>query len=151
MKHVIEDEPEFDPGDAGPMIVPCGEDSYPMPVPSDDEPDSVSGPRKADSEFLPESCGEDEDEPEDGETPAFRLGAYLDGDYLTRTGMRMVFKCSERTLFRMVDRFEIPPPMSVAGRSAWMVGRLREWMAAAARSREEEAMREAKRLNVMRP
>ena len=86
----------------------------------------------------------------DNETAVFSLGGYHDDDYLTRTGMRLIFQCSERTLFRMVERFEIPPAMPLAGRSVWVIGRLKAWIANVARHKEEEALKEAKRLNILK-
>jgi hypothetical protein len=77
---------------------------------------------------------------------ALDLAGYADGDYLTKAGMRRVFRCAGRSIQRMVDRFEIPPPASVGGRNIWNVGRLKAWIADMARRRETEAAREAKRM-----
>lgn len=94
--------------------------------------------------------GDAEGDEVEADTPVFWLAQYADNDILTREGMCQVFKCAPRTVFRMVDRFEIPPPTPLAGRSVWVVGRLKAWIAAVAQSREEEALREAKRLKILK-
>ncbi len=87
-------------------------------------------------------------EPEFDESAAcFTLGEYRDDDLLTKAGMAKIFKCTFRTLQRMVERFEIPPPTPFAGRSIWIVGRLKTWVASAAEAREAEAMKQAKRIH----
>lgn len=70
------------------------------------------------------------------------LAQYDDGDYITKLGLAEAFGCTDRTLQRMVERLEIPPPMLLAGRKVWIVGKLRAWILAAAVRREEEALRE---------
>jgi hypothetical protein len=77
---------------------------------------------------------------------ALDLAGYANGDYLTKTGMRQVFKCTGRSIQRMVDRFEIPPPAFVGGRNIWNVARLKAWIADIAGRREAEAARAAKRM-----
>lgn len=86
---------------------------------------------------------------EEGEATAsvLSLSGYGDNDYLTKTGMCRVFKCANRTVQRMVERYEIPPPTPLAGRHVWIVGRLREWISVVAEHREAEAMKEARRMN----
>lgn len=79
---------------------------------------------------------------------ALNLAGFSDGDYLTKTGMCQVFKCTGRTIQRMVDRFEIPPPTPVGGRRIWNVARLKAWIANVAEHREVEAARTAKRMNM---
>jgi predicted DNA-binding transcriptional regulator AlpA len=76
------------------------------------------------------------------------LGRYADGDLITKRELCRAFGCSERTLQRMVERFEIPPPMTLAGRKVWIVGKIRAWLVAAAERREAEALKDAWRLNV---
>lgn len=84
------------------------------------------------------------------ETPAtlIGLGRYQDGDFITKKEMGRALGCSERTLQRMVERFEIPPPMSLAGRKVWLVGKLKAWLSEAAERKEAEALKEARRLRV---
>lgn len=69
------------------------------------------------------------------------LAKYDDGDYITKAGLAEAFGCSERTLQRMVERLELPPPMLLAGRKVWIVGKLRTWIRAVAERKEEEAIR----------
>lgn len=97
-----------------------------------------------------EGVGEMENAGMEMDAPVFWLAQYADNDILTREGMCQVFKCAPRTVFRMVDRFEIPPPTPLAGRSVWVVGRLKAWIAAVAQGKEEEALREAKRLKILK-
>ncbi len=69
------------------------------------------------------------------------LVKYDDGDYITKIGLAEAFGCSERTLQRMVERLELPPPTLLAGRKVWIVGKLRTWIRTAADRQEEEALR----------
>jgi predicted DNA-binding transcriptional regulator AlpA len=46
----------------------------------------------------------------------------------------------------MLERAELPPPMSLAGRSVWRVGNLNEWMADIAVTKHEEARKQAKKM-----
>ena len=69
------------------------------------------------------------------------LVRYNEGDYITKVGLAEAFGCTERTLQRMVERLEIPPPMLLAGRKVWIVGKLRAWIRTAAERQEEEALR----------
>lgn len=83
------------------------------------------------------------------EAPAtMNLGRYADGDLITKQELCRALNCAERTLQRMVERFEIPPPMSLAGRKVWIVGKVRAWLADAAARKEAEALKEARRLRV---
>jgi predicted DNA-binding transcriptional regulator AlpA len=87
---------------------------------------------------------------EAAETPAttMNLGRYADSDLITKRELCRAFAWSERTLQRMVERFELPPPMSLAGRKVWIVGKVKAWLADAAERRETEALKEARRLRV---
>lgn len=76
------------------------------------------------------------------------LGRYRDGDFITKKELGQALGCSERTLQRMVERFEIPPPMSLAGRKVWLVDKLKAWLSDAAERKESEAVREARRLKI---
>ena len=80
--------------------------------------------------------------------PMVTLGRYADGDTITKRELCRSFGCSERTLQRMVERFEIPPPTTLAGRKVWIAGKVRAWIVEAANRKEAEAMREARRLKV---
>ena len=76
------------------------------------------------------------------------LSRFADGDLITKRELCRSFGCSERTLQRMVERYEIPPPTSLAGRKVWLVGKVKAWIADAADRREAEAIKEARRLKV---
>lgn len=69
------------------------------------------------------------------------LAQYADGDYITKTGLAEAFGITGRTIQRMVERLELPPPMLLAGRKVWIVGKLRVWIQAAAERQEEEALK----------
>ena len=76
------------------------------------------------------------------------LGGFADGDMITKRELCRRLGCSDRTLQRMVERFEIPPGMTLGGRKVWIVGKVRAWFADAAERREAEALKEARRLRV---
>ena len=76
------------------------------------------------------------------------LGGFADGDLITKPELCRCLNCSDRTLQRMVERFEIPPGMTLGGRKVWIVGKIRAWFADAAERREAEALKEARRLRV---
>ncbi|MCX5769263.1 MAG: hypothetical protein NTZ09_03170 [Candidatus Hydrogenedentes bacterium] len=56
-----------------------------------------------------------------------------------------------RTVRRMVVRFELPPPVRLAGRSVWMVGHILAHIQAAAEHALDDAERQARRLRNLRP
>lgn len=76
------------------------------------------------------------------------LDRFSDNDYITKVGMTQIFRCSERTIQRMVERFELPPPTTMAGRKVWRAGKVKAWLAQADDRIEAEALKEAKRLRV---
>ncbi len=76
------------------------------------------------------------------------LSGFADGDLITKQELCRCLHCSERTLQRMVERFEIPPPMTLGGRKVWIVGKIRGWFADAAERQATEAVKEARRLRV---
>ena len=76
------------------------------------------------------------------------LGRFADGDLITKQELGKCLGCSDRTLQRMVERFEIPPPMTLGGRKVWIMGKVRAWFTDAAERREAEALKEARRLKV---
>jgi predicted DNA-binding transcriptional regulator AlpA len=79
---------------------------------------------------------------------AISLSRFADGDLITKQELGKCLGCSDRTLQRMVERFEIPPPMTLGGRKIWIIGKVRAWFADAAERREAEALKEARRLRV---
>lgn len=76
------------------------------------------------------------------------LDRFADNDYITKTGMAQIFRCSERTIQHMVERFELPPPTTMAGRKVWRAGKVKAWLVQADDRIEAEALKEAKRLRV---
>ncbi len=76
------------------------------------------------------------------------LGRFADGDLITKQELALCLGCSDRTLQRMVERFEIPPPMTLGGRKVWIIGKIRAWFTDAAERRAAEALKEARRLHV---
>lgn len=83
-----------------------------------------------------------------GTSSVISLDRFADNDYITKAGMAQIFKCSERTIQRMVERFELPPPTTMAGRKVWRAGKVKAWFANADDRIEAEALKEAKRLRV---
>ncbi len=87
----------------------------------------------------------------EGNTPciaSISLGGFADSDMITKPELCKCLDCSERTLQRMVERFEIPPGVTLGGRKVWIVGKIRAWFADAAERREAEALKEARRLRI---
>lgn len=76
------------------------------------------------------------------------LDRFSDNDYITKVGMTQIFRCSERTIQRMVERFELPPPSTMAGRKVWRAGKVKAWFAQADDRTEAKALKEAKMLRV---
>jgi predicted DNA-binding transcriptional regulator AlpA len=56
-----------------------------------------------------------------------------------------------RTIRRMVSRFELPPPVPLAGRSVWFAGRILDHIEKAAEKAEREAQRQARRFAELSP
>jgi len=56
------------------------------------------------------------------------------------------FGVTSRTIRRMVSRFELPPPISLAGRSVWIAGRVLNHLDAAAERTQQLADKQAKQL-----
>ena len=83
---------------------------------------------------------------QDDKPTTINLGKYADSDFVTKSELCRAFKCSARTIQRMVERFEVPPPMTLAGRKVWIVGKVRAWLTETADRKEAEALKEAKRL-----
>ena len=58
---------------------------------------------------------------------------------------------SSRTVRRMVARFELPPPVPLAGRSVWLAGRILAHLEAAAERAERDARRTARKIQQLSP
>ena len=58
---------------------------------------------------------------------------------------------TQRTVRRMVGRFELPPPVPLAGRSVWFAGRVLAHIEAAAERAERDAERRARKISQLSP
>ena len=56
-----------------------------------------------------------------------------------------------RTVRRMVSRFELPPSISLGGRSVWFAGRILAHIEEAAERAERDASRRAKKISALAP
>ncbi|MCK4670761.1 MAG: hypothetical protein KAT43_06170 [Nanoarchaeota archaeon] len=74
------------------------------------------------------------------------LGKLGEKTILDEAKLASILGVTSRTVRRMVSRFEIPPPISLGGRSVWFVGRLLAHIDAAAERAEREAARHAKKI-----
>lgn len=74
----------------------------------------------------------------------------LDERHLTR-----IFRVTRRTVHRMVERFEIPPPVRFHGKSLWMAGsilrRIEDQVEEASKEATKEAERTARQFEKLRP
>ncbi len=70
---------------------------------------------------------------------------------LDETRLAAVLGVSGRTVRRMVSRYELPPPISLAGRSMWYSGRVLAHLDAAFERAEKEANLNAARLRELNP
>jgi len=62
-----------------------------------------------------------------------------------------LLEVTTRTVRRMVARFELPPPIRLAGRSVWMVGHVLAHIQTAAERALSNAKRQARRLHHLGP
>ena len=72
--------------------------------------------------------------------------AILDESRLAET-----LQVTTRTVRRMVARFELPPPVSLAGRSVWMAGRVLRFIENAIERAEQEAAKQSQRIRRFSP
>jgi len=56
------------------------------------------------------------------------------------------FGVCARTIRRMVVRFELPPPIRMAGRSMWLAGNVIAWLKDMAEHAEKDARKAAERI-----
>ena len=66
---------------------------------------------------------------------------------LDESAMGHAFNVCARTIRRMVVRYELPPPIPVAGKSMWIAGRVLAWLEANAERAEKDVMRKIERLS----
>lgn len=62
-----------------------------------------------------------------------------------------ILKITPRTLRRMVRRAEMPPPISLGGRSIWLSDRVLSYLNAAAELAEKEALNQIQRISKYSP
>ncbi|HBC89308.1 MAG TPA: hypothetical protein DCZ94_20395 [Lentisphaeria bacterium] len=62
-----------------------------------------------------------------------------------------ILKISTRTLRRLVQRAEIPPPISLGGRSVWLSDRILAYLNTSAEQAEKEALNQIKRISKYSP
>jgi len=65
--------------------------------------------------------------------------------------LAVALKVTPRTVRRMVARFELPPPIRLAGRSVWMAGHVLAHIQKTAERAINEADRQARRLRNLGP
>ena len=61
--------------------------------------------------------------------------------YLDDKALGAALDVSSHTIRRMTRRHELPPPVRLGGRSLWIAGKVRAWIA----ERQEQAEREAQK------
>lgn len=66
---------------------------------------------------------------------------------LDESALARELSVTKRTVRRMVGRFELPPPVSFAGRSMWQAGRVIAWFEERAERVARNAQREARKLD----
>ena len=112
------------------------------------------------STIHPETSGatQEDEIPSEVPTESGGDGALIDAfsrlsenDILDRSGLAKALKVTTRTVSRMVDRFELPPPIRLAGRSVWIVGPLLEHIRAKVTAAAAEARQRADRIRKLSP
>ena len=68
---------------------------------------------------------------------------------LDERALAEIFHVSKRTVRRMVNRFELPPPVMLAGRSAWIVERVQAHIEARADRAARKAEAECRRIAML--
>jgi predicted DNA-binding transcriptional regulator AlpA len=69
------------------------------------------------------------------------LAELPDNSYLDDKALGAALDVSARTIRRMTTRHELPPPVRLAGRSLWIAGKVRVWIA----DRAEQAAKDAEK------
>lgn len=100
--------------------------------------------------LSPERTGEVKDQ---GKEPAglcgvivTRLAELPDRALLDERALAHVFGVTKRTVRRMVGRYELPPPVRLAGRATWQAGQVLRWFEGRAERLAREANRRSRRL-----
>ena len=66
---------------------------------------------------------------------------------LDEAALANVFGVVTRTIKRMVDRYELPPPILLASKRCWKVGAVLDWINASIERTEKDAKRQVQQLN----
>ena len=74
------------------------------------------------------------------------LATLHEGTLLDQKRLAAILSVEPRTIRRMVTRFELPPPVSFAGRSVWLSDRILAHLDAAAERAEREAQRRERKI-----
>ena len=68
-----------------------------------------------------------------------RLADLAPKTLLTEQALAGIFGVTDRTVRNMINRTELPPPISCAGRKMWFSGKILDWLESAAEVQEKEA------------
>lgn len=75
------------------------------------------------------------------------LAELADDVLLDEDGMANAFHVVTRTIRRMVERYELPPPMRLASKNWWRVGNVRGWLNTRAEKGEKAARSYAEKVD----
>lgn len=89
----------------------------------------------------PESCKIEQAESCKAGLCLTTLAELPENSYLDDKALGKALGVCAKTIRRMAARHELPPPVRLAGRSLWIAGKVRAWIA----EREEQAEREAQK------
>lgn len=73
---------------------------------------------------------------------------YSESQYVTKAELAKIFDVTERTILRMVNRYELPKPVRMGKRSLWQIGYVRGWMEKRGARQMELTTTEMKRLKL---
>lgn len=79
------------------------------------------------------------------------LAKLPDRTILDEGRLASMLKITPRTLRRMVQRAELPPPISLGGRSVWLSDRILLYLNTAAEQAEKDAIDQIKRISKYSP
>lgn len=78
------------------------------------------------------------------------LGKLPENTIITEDALARMLGVCARTIRRMVERCELPPPFRNGGRSCWLAGMVVEWLAETAKKEIEKSRQTAKRMQGLR-
>ena len=81
----------------------------------------------------------------------YELARLPEKTIMDESRLASIFQITPRTLRRMVQRAELPPPISLGGRSVWLSDRVLSYLNTAAELAEKEALSEFKRISKYSP